>query len=69
MWLFLTIGALNKNQKKISKTVMVIIFWDFLMSDQIFLSSQVKQSLVISNKYGIYEFPHKLPNDWRLKKS
>ena len=33
------------------------------MFDQIFLSSQVKQSVIISNKHGIYELPHKLPND------
>ena len=31
-------------------TIMFIIFWDFLMVDQIFLSQQVKRSLVISNK-------------------
>ena len=30
---------------------------------QIFLS-QVKRSAIISNKHGIYEFPHKLPNDF-----
>ena len=31
---------------------------------QIFLSTQVKQSVIISNKHGIYELPHKLPNDY-----
>ena len=30
---------------------------------QIFLSPQVKQSTIISNKHGVYEFPHELPND------
>ena len=47
---------------------MVVIFWDFLMFDQIFLSPQVKRSVIISNKRGIYELPHKLPNDLRLIK-
>ena len=34
--------------------VLVIIFWDFLMFDQIFLSPQVKRSSIISNKHGIF---------------
>ena len=33
------------------------------MVEQIFLSSQVKRSLIISTKYGIYELSHELPND------
>ena len=33
--------------------MMVIIFWDFLMFYQIFLSQQVKGSLIISIKHGI----------------
>ena len=33
---------------------------------QIFLSPQVKQIVIISNKHGIYELPHELPNDLRL---
>ena len=36
---------------------------------QIFLLSQLKQSAIISNKHGIYEFPHELPNDLRLRKA
>ena len=32
---------------------------------QIFLSPQVKQST--SNKQGVYELPHKLPKNLRLK--
>ena len=35
---------------------------------QIFLSSLVKQSAIISNKHGIYELAHELPNDLRLWK-
>ena len=33
---------------------------------QIFLSPKVKRSAIISNKHGIYELPHELPNDLRL---
>ena len=33
------------------------------MIEQIFPSSQVKRSVIISNKYGIYELPNELPND------
>ena len=47
--------------------MIVIIFWDFLMFDQIFLSPQVQQSVIISNKSVIYELPHKLPNDLSLR--
>ena len=35
------------------------------MFDQIFLSLQVKRRVIISNKNGIYELSHKLPNDLR----
>ena len=48
-------------------TIIVIIFWDFLIFDQIFLSPQVKRSVIISNKHGIYELPHELSNNWRLR--
>ena len=43
------------------------MIWDFFMFDQIFHSPQVKQSMIISNKHGTYEFPHELPNSLRLK--
>ena len=33
------------------------------MVEQLFLSPQVKQSAIISNKYGIHELPHEMPND------
>ena len=42
---------------------MIIIFWDFLIIYQIFLSPQVERNVIISNKHGIYELPHELPND------
>ena len=44
-------------------TIMVTIFRDFLMLDQIFLSPQVKQSVLVSERHGIYELSHELPND------
>ena len=37
------------------------------MFHQFFPSPQVKRSLIISNKPGIYELPHELPNDLRLR--
>ena len=45
---------------------MEIILWDFLMFYQIFLW-QVKRGAIISNKQGVYELPHELPNN--LKKN
>ena len=33
---------------------------------KMFLSPQMKQSAIISNKHGIYELPHQLPNGLRL---
>ena len=49
------------------QTIILIIFWDFLMSDRIFLSTQVKPSVIISNKDGIYELSHELPNNLILR--
>ena len=43
----------------IKSTIIFIIFWRFLAVEQIFLSPQVKWSVIISNK---------LQNDLRLKK-
>ena len=34
---------------------------------QIFLSTQAKRYAIITYKHGIYELPHQLPNDFRLK--
>ena len=34
---------------------------------KVFVSPQVKRIVIISNKHGIYELPHELPNDLRLK--
>ena len=54
-------------------TIIDIIFQDFLILYQIFFSSQVKQSMIISNKqsviisnkHGIYELPHERLKDLR----
>ena len=54
-------------QKKIFQKILVIIFWDFLMFYQIFFSPQVKRSVIINNKHDIYELPHELRNDLRLR--
>ena len=34
---------------------------------QIFLSSQVKQCVIITYKHGIYELPHNLLKEMKLK--
>ena len=48
-------------------TILVKIFLDILMSGQISLSPQVKQSVIISNKHGMYKLPYELPNNERLR--
>ena len=40
----------------------------FIMIYQLFLSTQVKRWTTITYKHGIYEFPHELPNNLRLRK-
>ena len=47
---------------------MVIVFWDFLMFDSLYLSPQVKQSVIINNKHDIYELPDVSPNTLGFKK-
>ena len=36
------------------------------MFDEVFLSPQVNRIVINSNKHGIYELCHELPNDLRL---
>ena len=38
------------------------MFWYFTK-----FSSYVKRGVIISYKHGIYELPHELPNDLRLR--
>ena len=44
-------------------TISFIIFWDFSMFYQIFLSPQVKWGAIITHKHDIYHSPHELPNN------
>ena len=37
---------------------METVLWDFMMFYQIFLSTQVKRSTIITNKEGVYQLPH-----------
>ena len=46
-------------------TIIVIIFLDFLILYKIFFSPQMIQSVVISDKHGIYELPRELQNNLR----
>ena len=46
-------------------TIIVIIFLDFLILYKIFFSPQMIQSVVISDKHGIYELPRELRNNLR----
>ena len=45
---------------------MAIILWEFWLLNQIFFLSQVKRSVIISNKHGIYELSHQFPNNLSL---
>ena len=56
----------RKNSKNDS-AIRFIIFWDFSMFYQIFLAAQMKRCAIIDYKHGIYELPHELPNDLRLR--
>ena len=51
----------------IAATIMEIVLRELGKYHQIFLSPQVKRSAIISNKQEVYELPHELPNDLRLK--
>ena len=53
--------------QELHKPVYAIMIWDFSMFYQIFLSPQVKQCAIITNKYGIYELPYELRNNLRLR--
>ena len=50
-----------------SSTISSIIFLEFPMFYQIFLSPLVKRCAVITYKHGIYELPHELLNGFRLR--
>ena len=63
-------SCLEKSWKIIPRksAISFIVFWDFWMFYQIFLSPQVKRCAIITYKHGIYELPYELPNDLRLRK-
>ena len=48
-------------------TIIFKIFWDFFQLYQIFLLPQVIRCVIITYKHGIYELPHNLLNDFRLR--
>ena len=48
-------------------TIIFIIFWDSLMFCQIFLSPQVKRCTIITYKHSLYDLPHELTNNLRLR--
>ena len=48
-------------------TVLVIIFWNFIISQYRSDSPQVKRNLISSKTNLVYELPHKLPNSLRLR--
>ena len=45
---------------------MVLLFWDLLIFDRIFISPKVKRSVIFSNKEGMYVFPEELPIKLRV---
>ena len=57
---FIVIYSILKNKNRSGITTMDIIFWEFCLLYKILFSPQVKRSVIISNKYGIYELPYKL---------
>ena len=57
----------NKEKKKKLETINFIIVWEIFMFYQMMLLPQVKRCATISNKHGIYELTHELPNDLGLK--
>ena len=61
--------ASSSDSANLNKTTIIFItFWGFLMFYRLFFSLQVKQCAIISYKNGVYELPHELPNDVRLRR-
>ena len=63
------IGSINYKFRKVSiwPTINCIIFWDFLMFYRFCLSPQVKRCAIITDRHGIYKFPHEFLIDLRPK--
>ena len=51
----------------LSFTTSFIIFWNFSMFYQTFLSPQVKPYATFTYNHGMYELPHQLLNNLRLR--
>ena len=49
--------------------ILIIIFWNFTILQYRSDSPQVKRNLISSIANLVYELPHELPNDLRLRKS
>ena len=47
--------------------IIFVLFWDSLIFYQVFLSLQIKRCAIITYRHAIYELPHELPNDLRLR--
>ena len=50
--------SVTKNSMSKVATINCIIFWDFMMFYQAFLSPQVKRCAITTYKHGIYKLPH-----------
>ena len=48
-------------------TIILIILWDSLIFYQILLSPKMKRCTIITYRHGIYELPHELPKDLKLR--
>ena len=51
----------------LSSTTSFIMFWNFSMFYQTFLSPQLKRCVIITYKHGMYELPHQLLTDLKLR--
>ena len=51
----------------LSSTTSFIMFWNFSMFYQTFLSPQLKRCVIITYKHGMYELPHQLLTDVKLR--
>ena len=63
--LIILVGTAGRDKIR-ETTTMFIIFWDVMIDEKIFFSSQVRRNVIISNKHGIYQLPHELLNTLRL---
>ena len=58
----------SQNQRRLSVvTIIDITFREFLILYQFFFPLKGKRSVIIDNKHGIYDLPHKLLNDLKLR--